>query len=40
MASPPMDTHVDWPRPAAVRVDAISVVMPPERDMTPIGPLV
>src|SRR3989304_170164 len=38
MASPPIETAVDWPRPAAVRVLQISVVMPPERDMTPIGP--
>ena len=29
---------VDWPSPAAVSVLQISVVMPPERDMTPIGP--
>ncbi len=34
IASPPIDTAVDWPRPAAVSVLAISVVMPPERDMT------
>ena len=38
MASPPMETAVDWPRPAAVRVEDISVVMPPEREMTPTGP--
>src|SRR3954464_15611677 len=38
IASPPIETAVDWPRPAAVRVDDISVVMPPERLMTPIGP--
>src|SRR5438270_477557 len=38
MASPPIDTAVDCPRPAAESVLQISVVMPPERDMTPIGP--
>ena len=31
IASPPIDTAVDWPRPAAVSVEDISVVMPPER---------
>src|SRR5262249_32246070 len=40
IASPPMETAVDCPSPAAVRVLQISVVMPPERDITPIGPLV
>src|ERR671939_62917 len=38
IASPPMDTAVDCPRPAAVSVLDISVVMPPEREMTPTGP--
>src|SRR5918994_7640958 len=38
MASPPIDTAVDWPNPAAVSVDDISVVMPPEREITPTGP--
>ena len=38
IASPPIETAVDWPRPAAVSVEDISVVMPPERDITPIGP--
>ncbi len=40
IASPPIETAVLWPRPAAVSVLAISVVMPPERDMMPIGPRV
>ena len=38
IASPPIETAVDWPRPAAVRVEAISVVIPPLRDMIPTGP--
>jgi len=38
IASPPIETAVDCPRPAAESVLQISVVMPPERDMTPIGP--
>jgi hypothetical protein len=38
IASPPIDTAVDCPRPAAVSVEEISVVIPPERDITPIGP--
>ena len=38
IASPPIETAVDWPRPAAVSVEDISVVMPPEREITPIGP--
>src|SRR2546423_1141212 len=38
MASPPIETAVDCPRPAAVSVEEISVVMPPERDITPTGP--
>ena len=38
MASPPMLTAVLWPRPEAVSAFAISVVMPPERDMMPMGP--
>ena len=38
MASPPIETAVDSPRPAALRVEEISVVIPPERDMTPTGP--
>ena len=38
IASPPIETAVDWPRPAAVSVDDISVVMPPEREITPTGP--
>ena len=39
IASPPMETAVDCPSPAAVSVLAISVVMPPERDITPTEPL-
>src|SRR6185503_14811533 len=35
IASPPIDTAVDWPSPAAVSVLEISVVMPPLRDITP-----
>ena len=38
IASPPMETAVDWPRPAAVSVEDISVVMPPRREITPTGP--
>ncbi len=38
MASPPIETAVETPRPAAVSVEEISVVIPPERDMTPIDP--
>ena len=38
MASPPIETAVDWPRPAAVSVEDISVVMPPLREITPTGP--
>ena len=38
IASPPIQTAVVWPSPAAVSVLEISVVMPPERDITPIGP--
>src|SRR4029078_2225049 len=38
MASPPIETAVETPRPAAVSVEEISVVMPPERDITPIDP--
>jgi hypothetical protein len=38
IASPPIETAVDCPRPAALSVLQISVVMPPERDMTPTGP--
>ncbi len=38
IASPPMDTAVDWPSPAAVNVEDISVVMPPLREITPTGP--
>ena len=34
IASPPIETAVDWPRPAAVSVEDISVVMPPEREIT------
>src|ERR671930_182080 len=40
IAWPPIETAVDCPRPAAESVLQISVVMPPERDMTPIGPFV
>ena len=40
IASPPIETAVDCPIPAAVSVLAISVVIPPERDITPIEPLV
>ena len=39
IASPPIETAVDWPSPAAVSVDDISVVMPPERLITPTGPV-
>ena len=38
IASPPIETAVDWPIPAAVRVEDISVVIPPERLITPIEP--
>ena len=38
IASPPIDTAVDCPSPAAVSVEDISVVMPPERLITPTGP--
>ena len=38
IASPPIETAVDWPSPAAVSVEDISVVMPPERLITPTGP--
>ena len=38
IASPPIETAVDWPSPAAVSVEEISVVMPPLRDITPTGP--
>ena len=38
IASPPIETAVETPRPAAVSVEEISVVIPPERDMTPIVP--
>ena len=38
MASPPIEMAVDTPRPAAVRVEEISVVMPPERLITPTWP--
>src|SRR3954453_9894582 len=38
IASPPIETAVDWPSPAAVKVEDISVVMPPEREITPTGP--
>ena len=38
IASPPIETAVDWPSPAAVSVEDISVVMPPEREITPTGP--
>jgi hypothetical protein len=38
IASPPIEIAVETPRPAAVSVDEISVVMPPERDITPTGP--
>src|SRR2546423_1681324 len=31
MASPPIDTAVDTPRSAAVKVDEISLVLPPRR---------
>src|SRR5918996_807600 len=37
IASPPIDTAVDCPRPAAVSVEDISVVMPPEREITHPG---
>ena len=35
---PAIEIAVETPRPAALRVEEISVVMPPEREMTPIGP--
>ena len=38
IASPPMDTAVEMPRPASESVFAISVVIPPERDITPMRP--
>ena len=38
MASPPMLTAVLMPRPASERELAISTVIPPERDMTPMEP--
>src|SRR5258705_160902 len=38
IASPPIETAVDWPSPAALRVEDISVVIPPEREITPTGP--
>ena len=38
IASPPIDTAVDWPSPAAVSVLEISVVIPPLRDITPTEP--
>ena len=38
IASPPIETAVDWPSPAAVSVEDISVVIPPERLITPTGP--
>ena len=38
IASPPIETAVDWPSPAAVSVEDISVVIPPEREITPTGP--
>ena len=37
IASPPIETAVDWPRPAADNVEDISVVIPPEREITPTG---
>ena len=40
IASPPIETAVEWPRPAALSVEDISVVMPPEREITPIEPRV
>ena len=38
IASPPIETAVETPSPAAVSEEEISVVMPPQRDMTPTGP--
>src|SRR3989440_380194 len=38
IASPPIDTAVETPSPAALKVDEISVVMPPLRDITPTMP--
>src|SRR5688500_13367298 len=38
IASPPIDTAVEMPMPAALSVELISVVMPPERETTPIEP--
>src|SRR5918996_3264549 len=38
IASPPIETAVDTPNPAAVSDEEISVVIPPERDITPTGP--
>ena len=38
MASPPIETAVEMPRPASLRAFAISTVMPPDRDITPTTP--
>ncbi len=38
IASPPIETAVETPSPAAVKVEEISVVIPPERLMTPTAP--
>ena len=38
IASPPIETAVETPSPAAVSEEEISVVIPPERDITPIEP--
>ena len=38
IGSPPIETAVDWPSPAALSVEDISVVMPPERLRMPTGP--
>ena len=38
IASPPIETAVETPRPAWVSDEEISVVIPPERLITPTGP--
>ncbi len=38
IASPPIETAVETPSPAWVSEEEISVVIPPERDITPTGP--
>ena len=38
IASPPIETAVETAEAGGVSVEDISVVMPPEREITPIGP--